>query len=125
MGSFLTGIFATSWVSALDGASSYSGGIDGNGAQVGRQFAEIGAISSYSFVVSCCLLYILKWIPGMHLRVTDEAEMIGLDFDQFMDEQIGDWSMLDGTHGVLESTGKSSNPGTPPLQEAVSPEAKA
>jgi len=124
IGSFMTGIFATSWVSALDGVSSYSGGIDGNGAQVGRQFAEIAAISSYSFVVSCCLLYILKWIPGMHLRVTDEAEMIGLDFDQFFDEQIGDWSMLDGTHGMVGTSGKSSTSGTTPTQEPVGPEAK-
>ena len=28
-----------------------------------------------------------------HLRVSEEAEMIGLDLDQFMDEQIGDWSI--------------------------------
>ena len=28
----------------------------------------------------------------MHLRVSDEAEMIGVDLDQFFDEQIGDWS---------------------------------
>lgn len=31
-----------------------------------------------------------KWIPGMHLRVREEAEMIGFDLDQFFDEQIGD-----------------------------------
>lgn len=52
MGSFLTGIFATSTISALDGSSLYPGGIDGNGIQVGKQFAEITAISAYSFTVS-------------------------------------------------------------------------
>ncbi|KAL9109541.1 MAG: hypothetical protein Q9227_005877 [Pyrenula ochraceoflavens] len=97
MGSFLTGIFATSSISMLDGGTDAPGGIDGVGAQVGRQFAEIGAISSYSFVVSCALLLILKYIPGMHLRVPHEAESAGLDMDQFFEEQIGDWSINDLT----------------------------
>lgn len=83
------------WVSALDGVTKAPGGLDGVGVQIGRQFAEITSISSYSFVVSCILLLILKYIPGMHLRVDSEAEMIGLDIDQFFDEQIGDWGMLE------------------------------
>ncbi|EOO01566.1 putative ammonium transporter protein [Phaeoacremonium minimum UCRPA7] len=95
MGSFLTGIFATSAVSSLDGATLAPGGIDGNGIQVGKQFAEITAISAYSFVVSCALLMILKYIPGLHLRVSDEAEEKGLDLDQFFDEEIGDWGVFD------------------------------
>ena len=51
LGSFWTGIFATASVSALDGFPSiYPGGIDGNAIQVGKQFAEITAISSYSLL---------------------------------------------------------------------------
>lgn len=38
---------------------------------------------------------ILKFIPGMHLRVSEEVEMVGLDVDQFFDEQIGDWSAFE------------------------------
>jgi len=64
-----------------DGFTHTPAGIDGNGIQVGKQFAEITAISAYSFLMSCALLYILKYIPGMHLRVSEEAEMIGLDID--------------------------------------------
>lgn len=60
---------------------------------MGRQLAEITAISAYSFTVSCILLLIMKYIPGLHLRVSDEAEEAGLDMDQFFDEEIGDWSM--------------------------------
>ena len=123
-GAFLTGIFATSSVSSLDGATMAPGGIDGNGIQVAKQLAEIAAISSYSFVVSCALLSILKYIPGMHLRVSDEAEAIGMDLDQFFDEQIGDWSMFDATHGMLES-GKTSPPGTPPAEHVTEPSAKS
>ncbi|OQD76517.1 hypothetical protein PENDEC_c004G04761 [Penicillium decumbens] len=95
VGAFLTGIFASQSIAALDGATEATGGIDGNGMQVGKQLAEVCAISAYSFTVSCILLYILKWIPGMHLRVHEEAEIIGLDRAQFVDEQIGDRIILD------------------------------
>jgi len=101
VGSFLTGIFAQGWISSLDGASVYQGAMDGVGVQVGRQLAEICAISAYSFIVTCVLLYALKFIPFMHLRVTEEAEMIGLDMDQFLDEQIGDWSIVQQQQHVV------------------------
>lgn len=114
VGAFLTGIFASSSVSALDGSTLSPGGIDGNGVQVGKQLAEICAISGYSFVVTCILLYILKCIPGMKLRVSEEAEMIGLDRAQFCDEQIGDWSMLDGL-----AKGPIGETVTPPGEQAV------
>ena len=93
-GAFLTGIFASSSVSSLDGLGTQApGAIDGNGIQVAKQLAEIAAIASYSFCVSLVLLLGLKYIPGMHLRVQDEQEMLGLDLDQFFDETIGEWSL--------------------------------
>lgn len=108
-GAFMTGIFATSSISALDGVSIAPGGIDGNGKQVYVQLAEIAAISSYSFVVSCILLLILKYIPGMKLRVEEAAEMVGLDKAQFVDEQIGDWSMFDTVPGVKDTESPSAS----------------
>ncbi|KAB8069264.1 ammonium transporter AmtB-like domain-containing protein [Aspergillus leporis] len=93
VGAFLTGLFASESISALDGASLTGGAIDGNGVQVGKQLAEICAIAGYSFVVSYILLLILKYVPGMRLRVDEESEMMGLDRAQFFDEQIGDWSI--------------------------------
>jgi Amt family ammonium transporter len=127
VGSFLTGIFAQKWVSALDGASQYSGALDGVGVQVGRQVAEICAISAYSFTVTCILLYALKYIPFMHLRVSEEAEMIGLDMDQFFEEQIGDWSAYEqhslegvrghGTHASSQNSVKAV-PEAVPIKEA-------
>ena len=119
VGSFLTGIFASETISMLDGATAAPGGIDGNGIQVGKQFAEITAISAYSFIVSCALLYILKFIPGMHLRVDEEAEMKGLDIDQFFDEEIGDWGMFDEL--TRANMVEISSPGTPQLQEVTEP----
>ncbi|RDW92233.1 ammonium transporter-3 [Coleophoma crateriformis] len=126
IGSFLTGIFATSKISLLDGSSNYPGGIDGNGIQVGKQFAEITAISAYSFVVSCALLYLMKWIPGLHLRVSEEAEAKGLDFDQFFDEQIGDWGMFHELSNRHDGRAMSlTSPSTPPVKEVSELEAGA
>lgn len=92
-GAFLTGIFATSSVSALDGIPTLaSGAVDGNGVQIAKQLAEIASIMSYSFVCSVIMLMALKYMPFMKLRVSDEVEELGLDLDQFHDEAIGEWS---------------------------------
>ena len=93
-GSFLTGVFASASVSSLDGVTVASGGIDGNGLQVGKQFAEITAISAYSFVVSVALLMLMKYIPGLHLRLSEEAEMHGGDLYEFFDETVGEWELF-------------------------------
>ncbi|KAI9821795.1 MAG: hypothetical protein M1827_002376 [Pycnora praestabilis] len=77
------------------------------GIQVDKQLAEITAISAYSSVVSCFLLYGLKYIPGMHPRVSEEAEMVGPDIDQFFDKHIGDWTMFEAKHGVLQTASMS------------------
>jgi Amt family ammonium transporter len=111
VGAFLTGIFASQSVAALDGVTKVTGGIDGNGMQVGKQLAEVCAISAYSFTVSCILLYILKFIPGMQLRVHEEAEMVGLDRAQFIDEQIGERGLLEDLCGTPSPAGASVNEG--------------
>ena len=100
---FLTGIFATSRISSLDGATIASGAIDGNGIQVAKQLAEICDISAYSFTASVVMLMILKYIPGFHLRVADEEEIHGYDVYQFHDETIGEWALWEqDPHGVVE-----------------------
>ncbi len=66
IGSFLTGIFADQAISFLDGSSLAPGGWNGNGAQVGRQFAEIGAISSYSKSTQASSPCELSWTAANH-----------------------------------------------------------
>jgi Amt family ammonium transporter len=45
----------------------------------------------------------------MHLRVSNEAEMLGLDADQFCnEEQIGDWSMFE-QHAYEANTSSASS----------------
>lgn len=58
------------------------------------------------------MLMIMKYIPGLHLRVSDEAEELGLDMDQFFDEQIGDWSYLEEVekrHRTILGVGRGSS----------------
>ncbi|KAH0837265.1 hypothetical protein AYO21_09971 [Fonsecaea monophora] len=104
VGAFLTGIFASASVSSLDGATIAQGAIDGHGVQVAKQLAEIAAIAAWSFTLSYIMLTILKYIPGLHLRVTDEVEIIGLDLDQFSDELIGEWSLFQDEASVRRSS---------------------
>jgi len=88
--------------SSLDGVTLAPGDIDGNGVQVGKQFAEIASSPPMPLQSLSILCYILKYVLGMHLRVSDEAETVGLDLDQFFDEQIGDWFLFDHTSGIQD-----------------------
>ena len=128
IGSFLTGIFASSSVSALDGGTLAPGGVDGVGAQVARQLADIASIAGYSFTVSFILLWIMKFIgmyvPFMALRVSEEAEIRGIDSEEFAEEEeVGDWSMFESpnttTQGTTAESKLVSTPPSPPpgLQE--------
>jgi Amt family ammonium transporter len=131
-GGFLTGVFAQSTTSALDGVTIASGAIDGNGIQVAKQLAEIAAIASYSFVCSALMLLILKYIPGLHLRVDSEVEILGYDVDQFHDELVGEWSLFENdqhqqihlTHGVPINESPATTD-LPTEKIEVKPDAKA
>lgn len=91
-----------------------SGAVDGNGIQVAYQLADICAISSYSFVVSAVILLVMKYIPGLDLRVDEDAEIRGLDQHEFYMEEVGDWSAAEKLGmGILGL----SAPGTPPAKE--------
>lgn len=46
------------------------------------QVAYIVACMAYSFVVSAIIAYAINYIPGLHLRATEEAELLGMDDDQ-------------------------------------------
>jgi ammonium transporter, Amt family len=124
IGSFLTGIFATSSISLLDGATEAPGAIDGVGVQVGRQLADITAVASYSFVVSLILAFALKFIgkfiPMMDIRIHEQGEIEGLDIHEFFEEEVGDWSISaqhphgPTYHGHTTDGNKMSAPSSPP-----------
>lgn len=131
-GAFLTGIFADESISALDGIPTLApGGVNGVGSQIARQMGEIGAIAGWSFTISFILLMIMKYIPGLHLRVEDDAEDIGIDFDQFADETVGEWALYETpdertrqasiTHGIPVAAPHDNASSTPSEQEKVEP----
>ncbi len=73
VGALLTGVFAATSL----GGSGFGDGIDSIGAQVMVQATGIGATMLYTGVMTFIILIILKVTIG--LRVTEEAEVEGLD----------------------------------------------
>ncbi|KAF4550857.1 Ammonium transporter-like protein 2 [Elsinoe fawcettii] len=80
VGDFMTGIFAQDYIAALDGWTVISGGwVNSHWIQVAYQLS--GAVSGlvYSFVMTCLILLVLKYIPGMGLRMSDGEQVLGAD----------------------------------------------
>ncbi|EPS41619.1 hypothetical protein H072_4480 [Dactylellina haptotyla CBS 200.50] len=85
VGLVFNGFFATDIVVGLDGFNTGVGGqgwIDGNWARMYKQIAYIFACLAYTFVVSTALAKLIDIIPGLHLRASDHAELMGMDDDQ-------------------------------------------
>ena len=72
-GAIATGIFA---VAAIGGTA---GAIEGNAGQLVTQVIAIVATMVYSFVVTLVILKVLDLIPGLGIRVPNDAEDTGLD----------------------------------------------
>jgi len=85
IGLFFNGIFGASYIIGLDGVNtgSYSGGwIQHNWKQLYKQIAYIAAATAWAFCVSAIIAFIINKIPGLHLRASEEAELLGMDDDQ-------------------------------------------
>ena len=93
-GAVMTGIFAADYIAAADGSSIPGGWISGNFVQLGYQIVEILAICSWSFTITCISLLIMKYIPGLHLRIELEDELKGIDGAELLEETVGDWTMM-------------------------------
>ena len=72
-GAIAAGIFAAAAIGGTAGA------IDGNVGQLGTQVLAVVATMAYSFVVTLVILKVLDLVPGLGLRVSPEAEDVGLD----------------------------------------------
>lgn len=68
----------------MDGVNTGATGgwINHNWKQLYIQVAYVVACCAYSFVVSAILAYGINKIPGLHLRASEEAELLGMDDDQ-------------------------------------------
>lgn len=87
VGNICTAFFAADYIAHLDGVTEISGGwINHNWVQLGYQLADSVSGGVYSFVMTTLILFILNLTPGMHLRATEEAEILGID-----DAEIGEF----------------------------------
>ena len=85
VGLLFNGIFAANYVIGSDGVNAgvVSGAwIDHRYKQLYIQIAYILAAAGWSFVMSYIIALIINFIPGLRLRASDEAELMGLDDDQ-------------------------------------------
>ncbi|KAF9920277.1 hypothetical protein FBU30_009917 [Linnemannia zychae] len=90
VGNLLTGIFAQSWVAALDGATVIPGGwLDGHWMQFVHQLADSAAGLGWSFVVTYLILFIMNKIPGLNLRAKAIHEHRGLDLAELGEMAYG------------------------------------
>jgi len=84
VGLIFNAFFASDAIIGLDGVNTGAQGgfLDGNYVVLGWQIAAIVASSAYAFVVSAAIAKIIDMIPGLKLRASEEAELLGMDDDQ-------------------------------------------
>ncbi|KAI5851616.1 ammonium transporter AmtB-like domain-containing protein [Morchella snyderi] len=84
IGLIFNGLLGADYIIGLDGVNN---GIQGgfpnkNWKQLYIQIAYILAVSLYSFVVTLVLCLAINAVPGLQLRATEQAELLGMDDDQ-------------------------------------------
>lgn len=92
IGLIFNALFGVDYVVGLDGVNTGASNPEtgtgiggwpiGNYRQFYIQLAYILACTGYAFVMSAILAYIVNYIPGLHLRASEEAELLGMDDDQ-------------------------------------------
>lgn len=124
VGLLFNAFFASGKIVGLDGVNvGVKGGfLDGNYALLGWQIAVILAASAYAFVVSAIIAKAIDLVPGLKLRASEEAELLGMDDDQHgefsydyvevrrdflawspqRDEPLQDGQSIEPQHGIQE-----------------------
>ncbi|CAA7268894.1 unnamed protein product [Cyclocybe aegerita] len=88
VGNLLTGLFAQASVAGFDGATEIPGGwLDQNYIQLAYQLADSVAGFAYSFGVTTIILWVMHFIPGLRLRASEQAEILGID-----DAEMGEFA---------------------------------
>ena len=85
VGLLFNAIFGADYIVSLDGVNAPFmplGWIQRNFKQLYIQVAYIVACSFYAFVVSALIAFVIDKIPGLKLRASEEAELLGMDDDQ-------------------------------------------
>ncbi|KAI0505258.1 ammonium transporter [Xylaria bambusicola] len=88
VGNILTAFFAADYIAHLDGVTVIPGGwLNQNWIQLAYQLADSVAGGVYSFGGTCIILFIINLIPGLKIRASEEAEILGID-----DAEIGEFA---------------------------------
>ncbi|KAI0468580.1 ammonium transporter [Xylaria cf. heliscus] len=88
VGNILTGFFAADYIAHLDGTTVIHGGwVNHNWIQLAYQLADSAAGGAYSFGGTCIILFVINLIPGLKIRASEEAEILGID-----DAEIGEFA---------------------------------
>jgi len=85
LGLLANAIFGATYIYSLDGVNTGLppvGWIQHNWKQLYIQFAYVVACLAWSFCISALIAFIINKIPGLHLRASEEAELLGMDDDQ-------------------------------------------
>jgi Amt family ammonium transporter len=76
----VSGFFAADYIAALDGVTLIPGGwLNHNYIQLAYQLCDCVTGFSYSFGMTCIILFLMNLVPGLSLRATEEAEITGID----------------------------------------------
>ena len=117
VGNILTALFAQASVANLDGITPIPGGwIDHHWIQLGYQLADSCAGLGYSFVVTTIILWVMHFIPGLRLRASEEAEIVGID-DAEMGEFAYDYVGIDADIGPKEQEMRAESPPSHPEKQ--------
>lgn len=85
VGLLFNSFFAADYIIGLDGVNTgvITGGfINHNYKQLYIQIAYIVACTAYAFLMSAAIAKCVDMVPGLHLRASEEAELLGMDDDQ-------------------------------------------
>ncbi|GAB7366652.1 hypothetical protein MBLNU230_g8634t1 [Neophaeotheca triangularis] len=84
VGLIFVAFFADGSIIGLDGVNTGDAGgwLDGVWVLLGKQIAYILACSAWAFCISALIAYAINLVPGLKLRASEEAELLGMDDDQ-------------------------------------------
>lgn len=75
-----SGLFAADYIAALDGFTVIQGGwVNHHYIQLAYQLCNCVTGFAYAFFVTLFILFVMNWIPGLSLRVSEEEEIEGID----------------------------------------------
>ncbi|PBL02719.1 ammonium transporter [Armillaria gallica] len=108
VGNLLTALFAQASVAHFDGFTVIAGGwLDRHWIQLAWHLADSAAGLGYSFTMTTIILWIMHYIPGLRLRVSEEVEEVGIDesdMGEFAYDYVGsELPLSTGYRGSRES----------------------